>query len=56
MADLFLDGKYLGRIGNPDNFVKEFRKLRREGKIPYTVNIAYHKDLDEVRILSCAGL
>jgi len=55
LADLFLNGKYLGRIENPEKFVEEFRKLRREGKIPYTVNIAYHKQLNEIRILSSAG-
>ncbi|MEM4500448.1 MAG: DNA-directed RNA polymerase subunit A' [Candidatus Woesearchaeota archaeon] len=55
MADLFLDGKYLGKIENPKKFVEEFRKLRREGKIPYSLNIAYHEHLNEIRILSAPG-
>lgn len=55
MADVFLDGKYLGRTNEPKKIVEEFRKLRREGKIPHTVNIAYYEHLNEVRILTSPG-
>ncbi|MCX8190922.1 MAG: DNA-directed RNA polymerase subunit A' [Candidatus Aenigmarchaeota archaeon] len=55
MADIFLDGKYLGRTNDPKKIVEEFRKLRREGKIPHTVNIAYYEHLNEVRILTSPG-
>ncbi|MGC8993395.1 MAG: DNA-directed RNA polymerase subunit A' [Candidatus Aenigmatarchaeota archaeon] len=55
MADVFLNGKYLGKVENPKEFVETIRKMRREGKIPYYVNVAYHEHLNEVRILSSAG-
>jgi DNA-directed RNA polymerase subunit A' len=54
-ASVFLDGEYLGEIENPKEFVESVRKMRREGKIPPFVNIAYHAHLNEVRILTSSG-
>lgn len=55
MADVFLDGKYLGKIENPEEFVKEIREKRRKGLIPQEINVAYHKHLDQVIILASPG-
>jgi len=54
-ASVFLDGEYIGEIENPKEFVASIRKMRREGKIPPYVNVAYHEHLNEVRILTSAG-
>ncbi|MFZ8830532.1 MAG: DNA-directed RNA polymerase subunit A' [Candidatus Aenigmatarchaeota archaeon] len=54
-ASVFLDGEFIGKVENPKEFVDNIRKMRREGKIPYYVNVAYHEHLNEVRILTSAG-
>jgi len=54
-ATIFLDGEYIGETDNPKEFVENVRRMRREGKIPPHVNIAYHEHLGEVRILTSAG-
>jgi len=54
-ASVFIDGEYAGEVENPKEFVENIRRMRREGKIPPYVNIAYHEHLNEVRILTSAG-
>jgi len=54
-ASVFIDGEYITEIENPREFVESIRKMRREGKIPPYVNVAYHEHLNEVRILTSAG-
>ncbi len=54
-AHLYIDGDYYGKISDPENFVKRIRKLRREGKIPYTVNISYLPFKEEVRVTTDGG-
>jgi DNA-directed RNA polymerase subunit A' len=54
-ASVFIDGELVGSVENPREFVEKVRKMRREGKIPYYVNVAYHEHLNEVRILTSAG-
>jgi DNA-directed RNA polymerase subunit B' len=55
MADVFLDGKYLGRTNEPEKLVKEIRDKRRIGLISEQVNVAFHKHLNEVKILTDSG-
>ncbi|MEM5879134.1 MAG: DNA-directed RNA polymerase subunit B, partial [Candidatus Aenigmatarchaeota archaeon] len=55
MADVFLDGKFIGTTKEPENFVNEIRDRRRKGLISSQVNVAYHKHLDEVKILTDSG-
>ncbi|MEM5766413.1 MAG: DNA-directed RNA polymerase subunit A' [Candidatus Aenigmatarchaeota archaeon] len=55
MADVFIDGKFVGTTKEPEKFVNEIRDRRRKGLIPYQVNVAYHKHLDEVKILTDSG-
>jgi DNA-directed RNA polymerase beta subunit len=54
-GSVFLDGEYIGEVESPKEFVANIRKMRREGKIPPYVNVAYHEHLNEVRILTSAG-
>ncbi|MCD6529648.1 DNA-directed RNA polymerase subunit B [Candidatus Bathyarchaeota archaeon] len=42
-AKVFLDGRPIGYHIDPENFVQEVRRLRREGKISSEVNIAYYR-------------
>jgi len=55
MADVFLDGRYVGSASEPEKLVKEVIEKRRNGLISNQVNVAYHKHLDEIKILSDTG-
>jgi DNA-directed RNA polymerase subunit B' len=55
MTDIFLDGKYIGSTNEPEKIVEKIKKARRNGLISYQVNVAYYKDLDELRILTDSG-
>ena len=55
MADVFLDGKFIGTTKEPEKFVNEIRERRRKGLISSQVNVAYHEHLDEVKILTDSG-
>jgi DNA-directed RNA polymerase subunit B' len=55
MTDMFLDGRFVGQTNEPEKFVKELRERRRNGLIPNNVNVAYLKNLDEIKILSDVG-
>ena len=55
MADLFLDGRYIGSTKEPEKLVAEIKQKRRNGVIPNQINVAFHKSLDEVKILSDSG-
>lgn len=55
MADVFLDGKFIGTTNEPEKLVSEIRTRRRSGLISPQVNVAYHQHLDEVKILTESG-
>lgn len=55
MVGIFLDGKYIGETNEPEKFVNRIREKRRAGLISNQVNVAYHKHLDEIKILTDAG-
>src|SRR3990172_2758273 len=55
MSDVFLDGRFIGKVNEPEKFVKDIRDKRRNGLISNQINIAHHKHLDEVRILADSG-
>ena len=55
MADIFIDGRYLGSTNEPEKLVNEIRTKRRNGVIPSEINIAYHEHLDEVKVLTDIG-
>ncbi len=55
MTTIFFDGKFVGESADPEKLVKDVRDKRRAGVIPSEVNAVYHKQLDEVRILSESG-
>ena len=55
MAEIFLDGRYLGPTNEPEKLVNEIREKRRNGLLSSQINVAYHKHMDEVKILSDSG-
>lgn len=55
MAEIFLDGKYMGATNEPEKLVKEIREKRRIGLISNQVNVAFHQHLNEVKILTDSG-
>jgi DNA-directed RNA polymerase subunit A' len=55
MAEIFLDGKYVGETNEPEKLVKEIREKRRIGLISNQVNVAFHPHLNEVKILTDSG-
>jgi len=50
-----LNGRLIGWHSKPDVLVKRLRQLRREGKIPKTVSIAYREENNEVHIYTDKG-
>jgi DNA-directed RNA polymerase subunit B' len=55
MAEIFLDGRYLGPTNEPEKLVNEIREKRRNGLLSSQINVAYHKHMDEVKILADSG-
>jgi len=55
MTDIFLDGRFIGVTNDPEKFVKEIRDRRRNGLVPNNINVAYLKNLDEIKVLSDSG-
>lgn len=55
MANVYLDGMYLGETKNPIRLVTKLKELRRTGKLSNQINVAYHEHLNEVRILAGPG-
>jgi len=56
-SKVFLNGTIIGYHPNGEQLVKELRKLRREGKLHYEVNVAHYKTqyIDEVYVNCDAG-
>lgn len=55
MADIFLDGKFIGQTNDPQKIVNDIRQKRRTGLLSDQINVAFHPHLDEVKILSDSG-
>lgn len=55
MANIYLNGKYLGAHKRPNEFIKSIKKLRRFGKVSSQLSIAHYPDLDSIEINTDAG-
>ncbi len=53
--DVFFNGRFIGFIKDPNNFVKELRSLRRRGELPSELSIRYNQVLDQVTMSSEVG-
>jgi len=47
---IYYNGELVGYHEDPERFVKEFRKKRRSGEIPWDLTITYYKEENEVHI------
>ncbi len=50
MTDVYLNEKFIGKIDNADEFIKNIREERRKGKLPSALNISYNKIYNEVYV------
>jgi DNA-directed RNA polymerase subunit B' len=55
MTDVFLNGRFLGATKEPEKFVDEIRNKRRNGLVSNEINVAFRKELDEVKVLTDSG-
>ncbi len=55
MAEIYLDGKFLGTVDDAESFVENFRDQRRNGNLPEQVSVHYNKEFDEVLVFSQEG-
>jgi len=53
--DVFFNGRFIGMVENPDEFVKNARKVRRIGQLPKEISIRYDKLLDKIMMSSEIG-
>ncbi len=55
VGDVFLNDVFVGTCENPEEFVKNFRDMRRKGEVDLENNIYYDKDLGFVTIENTPG-
>ncbi|MCD6575562.1 MAG: DNA-directed RNA polymerase subunit B [Nanoarchaeota archaeon] len=55
MANVFLNGKFIGTHENPKKLVSEIKEMRRDGRLPLETNVSYYEDEDSVYILADKG-
>ncbi|NIA04028.1 MAG: DNA-directed RNA polymerase subunit B [Nitrospiraceae bacterium] len=55
MSDVFLNGRFVGNVSNPVDFVNKLREQRRSNKINYDINFYYDEDSDDVYVESQRG-
>ncbi len=47
---IYYNGELVGYHENPEKFVKEFRKKRRVGEIPWDLTVTYYQEENEIHI------
>ncbi|MBW3019842.1 DNA-directed RNA polymerase subunit B [Candidatus Woesearchaeota archaeon] len=55
MSDVFMNGKYIGTVENPEEFVSSFRTERRTNTLSDNVNVYHDKTKNEVYIFNNGG-
>ena len=55
MADVFLNGKYVGRHNEPKKFIEELRTMRMSGAIPRKTSIAFNEEEENIIIYADKG-
>ena len=53
--DVFYNGRFIGVVKTPDDFVKKIREKRRFGQLPIQMNIREDKDLQNITISTESG-
>ncbi|MEM2636803.1 MAG: DNA-directed RNA polymerase subunit B, partial [Candidatus Korarchaeota archaeon] len=52
---ILVEGRVLGYTRKPEKFVESVKKLRRSGRLPYSINVAYLPWIQEVHINTGPG-
>ncbi|MBD3204183.1 DNA-directed RNA polymerase subunit B [Candidatus Woesearchaeota archaeon] len=55
MSEIYLNGKFIADTDKPKDLMKKFIEERRNGQVPYSVNIHYDEIMDQVKIESSHG-
>ncbi|MBT7497399.1 DNA-directed RNA polymerase subunit B, partial [Candidatus Woesearchaeota archaeon] len=55
MSDVFLNGKYLGKVDDPKAFVASIKDERRKNKLAGSANVLYNDEQNEVYVFSAGG-
>lgn len=55
MIDVYLDEKFIGRVSNPEEFIKKVKAERRSQKLPSTLNVSYDPEFNEVYLNITSG-
>ncbi|HLC81180.1 MAG TPA: DNA-directed RNA polymerase subunit B [Candidatus Nanoarchaeia archaeon] len=55
MADLYINSKYLGVVNDDQQFVEDFKDLRRKGSLPEDVNVYYDAEAKDIHVLTDEG-
>ncbi len=55
MSEVYLNGKFVGNVDDPQKLLEQFIEERRKGKIGPTINIYFNEDTNEVEIWSSSG-
>ncbi|MGB9748870.1 MAG: DNA-directed RNA polymerase subunit B [Candidatus Woesearchaeota archaeon] len=55
MADVFFNGKIIGYVDNPKEFVENFKNKRRHNEIENFINISYDEKTNDIHIEASSG-
>ena len=55
MSDFYFNGKFLGSVENPDDFVKQVVNERRKGTLDKGVNVYINKKTKDIKLDSTVG-
>ncbi len=55
MSEVYLNGKFVGDVENPQEFAKRIKQDRRSGALSTNVNVFFDEMLDEVHVESSRG-
>ena len=55
VAEVYLNGKFIGTVDSPEEFVKQIIRERRKSVIPHNVNVRYDEKINEVHVESSKG-
>lgn len=55
MPKLFINGRWIGIVSEPFNFVSKVKQLRRTGCLPWSVSVAFHISANKVELFCDGG-
>jgi DNA-directed RNA polymerase subunit B' len=55
MADVYLNGRFIGKVDSPSRFAEEIVSSRRKGELSKNLSVHYLHDIDEVHLENQGG-